>query len=135
MDSRHSPLEAGLGAFCSLEEDIDSLSLEALRAERAAGPRRRLRGLVLAAGDGARPFALAEAAFEPLGAAAGESFIGSQAHSRYRRHQLATAMLDEPLAGRESLPVALADGGTAEARVCDLPFDFDALGIAASGDT
>ena len=127
MDSRHSPLEAGLGGFLSLDADIETLSLDALRAERAAGPARRLRGLVLDAPDDARPFA--DDPFAPLGDAAGDSFVGTQVRSPRYRTQLATAMLDEPLASAPALELALADGSRAEARVTDLPFDFAALGI------
>ena len=133
MDMRHSPLEAGLEAFCSLDEDTEALSLEALRAERAAGPKRRLRGLMLSAEEGPRPFAFAEEALRASGDGAGDSFVGSQAHSSRYAHQLATAMLDEPLASRERVAVTLATGKEAEASVHDLPFDFAALGIAERG--
>lgn len=135
MDARHSPLEAGLGAYCSLDADIDSLSLTALRAERDAEPRRHLRGLVLAAPDAARPFAT-----DPFGHGvfavatdAGDSFVGSQAWSPRYGHQLATAMLDEPLASATSIGIVLADGTTAEAQVSDLPFDLAALSAARQG--
>ena len=126
MDWRHSPLEAGLGAFCSLDSDTEALSLEALRAERDAGPKRRLRGLTLAADLGPRSFD--GAPFAHLGDEAGKSFIGSQVWSPLYHRQLATAMLDEPLASRDTLEVALSDGTRAEVRVTDLPFDFGALG-------
>ena len=129
MDLRHSPLEAGLGAFCSLDADIDSLSLAALRRERGTPPRRRLRGLIVAAPEAARRFG--DAPFGNAGSAAGDSFIGSQAWSSRYGQQLATAMLDEPLASAETLLVTFVDGGSAEAQVTDLPFDFAALGIAA----
>lgn len=144
MDMRHSPLEAGLGAFCSLDADIDSLSLAALRTERERGPARRLRGLMLPAEDGPRPFAVGTgdargladevsnaSSFLADAADAGESFIGSQAWSPRYRCQLATAMLDEPLASRNMLRTRLDDATIVEARVCDLPFDFPALGLHA----
>ena len=52
MDARHSVLESGLGGFISLDSNIDSLSMEALRAERAAGLDRRLVGIAIDAPDG-----------------------------------------------------------------------------------
>lgn len=126
MDSRHSPLEAGLEAFCTLDADIDAMSLEALRAERERGVARRLRGLLLAAPDG--PRALGEQPFAAF-ANAGDSFVGTQVWSPRYAHQLATAMLDEPLASAATLELVLAAGDSAEVRVVDLPFDFEALGI------
>jgi len=144
MDMRHSPLEAGLGAFCSLDADIDALSLTALRDERERGPARRLRGLLLAAEEGPRPFAVgtgdsrgladevsAASSFLAEAAEAGDSFIGSQVWSPRYRCQLATAMLDEPLASRDTLRTRLDDATIVTAQVCDLPFDFNALGLKA----
>ncbi len=143
MDSRHSVLESGLGGFTSLDSDITSLSLEALRAERDAGLDRRLVGIAVAAPNGPcqlaeRPFDDADSAREPSGQALPEAIqrqsdlshcLGSQAWSPRYRHQLATAMLEEPLASATETMVMLADGTAAPARICSLPFDFEGLGI------
>jgi dimethylsulfoniopropionate demethylase len=45
MTREHSPLEAGLDRYCSLDAPIDAIGIEALRAERAAGIRRRICGV------------------------------------------------------------------------------------------
>lgn len=146
MDSRHSVLESGLGAFTSLDSNIDSLSLHALRAERDAGLARRLTGIAVAAPDG--PLPLAEMPFvhiesvptisrqslpEAVQKQSGLSHcLGSQAWSPRYQHQLATAMLEEPLASASETMVVLADGSTARARICSLPFDFEQLGIPSA---
>lgn len=46
MDYSHTPLQCGLDRFCQLDADLPSMSLEALRAQRAAGVPSRLMGLV-----------------------------------------------------------------------------------------
>ena len=149
MDSRHSVLESGLGGFTSLDSDIESLSLMALRAERDAGLARRLVGIAVAAPDGPRqlaemPFANANSASQPAGHVLPEAIqrqsdlshcLGSQAWSPRYRHQLATAMLDEPLASATDTTVILADGSVTRARICSLPFDFENLGIASVSDS
>jgi glycine cleavage system aminomethyltransferase T len=55
--------------------------------------------------------------------------LGSQAWSPRYRQQIATAMLDEPLASETTTTVTLADGTTASARVCSIPIDFAGLGL------
>jgi dimethylsulfoniopropionate demethylase len=45
MTREHSPLEAGLDRYCNLDEPIDAIGIEALRAERDAGVRRRICGV------------------------------------------------------------------------------------------
>jgi len=143
MDSRHSVLEAGLGGFISLDQDLDSLSHEALRAEQASGVERRVVGLVLPSSD--EPTPLAEMPFVGLGTdvdgfsvveaipSASETghFVGSQVWSPRYKTQLATAMLEEPLASESSTEVRLADRSKAEAKITSIPFDFNKLGLAA----
>ncbi len=143
MDARHSVLESGLGGFLSLDTTIDSLSMEALKAERAAGLDRRLVGIAVEAPYGPsplaeNPFISAEtnlsASAQPLPEVILQQSdlthcLGSQAWSPRYRHQLATAMLEEPLAGATDTVVVLADGSTTQARICSLPFDFEKLGI------
>lgn len=132
MDMRHSPLEAGLGTFCSLDADIDSLSIEALRAERDRGPARRMRGLVVVSQAG--PWPIGDQAFSQHGELAGASFIGSHIWSPLHGCQIATAIIDEPLASRDVLSLTMEDGSQAEAMVTDLPFDFFALGLSTNRD-
>lgn len=145
MDSRHTVLEAGLGTFIDLDANINSLSIKALRAERDTDPKRRLVGLVLPTQDGARR--MAEQPFaEQLGIDKKQSgsaedilkqgliqhCLGSQAYSPRYGVQLATAMLDEPLASAEECEVVLADGTVAVATICALPFTPHILMATAS---
>ncbi len=139
MDSRHTVLESSLGHFINLDADIDSLSLPALRQERATGVKRRLVGLLLPAPDG--PRTIANNAFAPAGSPVAEVVFSHNDHShclcsqawspRYRQ-QMASAMLEEPLASEQVVEVLLADGTRATARLCELPFDFAKLGIKAN---
>lgn len=46
MDFRHTPLQCGLKKYCHLDQDIDSLSIEALRQQDAQGVPSRLIGLM-----------------------------------------------------------------------------------------
>ena len=140
MDSRHSVIESGLEKFIDLDADIDSLSLNALRAERDRGSKRRLVGLVLDAPDG--PVRLAEQPFarqlglEHLSHAMPEDVfhqeqvqhcLGTQTFSPRFGVHIATAMLDEPLASASACEVLLADGSTGTARICSLPFSLEDL--------
>lgn len=143
MDSRHSVLEAGLGGFISLDQDLESLSHKALREEKANGLARRLVGIVLP--HSYLPTPLAEQPFlMPAGDELPEAHsfteailrhselahcLGSQCYSPKYQVQLATAMLDEPLASKETTEVMLADGDVCTARICALPFDFDQLDL------
>ncbi len=140
MDSRHSVLESGLGAFVDLDANINSLSIKALRAERDAGPKRRLVGLVLSAHEGERrlaeqPFAVhlgmdTKSGLPPediLQQDLVQHCLGSQSFSPRYGVQLATAMLDEPLASAKVCHVTLADGTVSQATICALPFAPDVL--------
>ncbi|NND89403.1 MAG: dimethylsulfoniopropionate demethylase [Granulosicoccus sp.] len=142
MDSRHSVLESGLENFIDLDADIDSLSVQALRAERERGLARRLMGLMIDAPDGART--LAENPFItgaepdrlplPLPEAITQQSrithcLGSQVWSPRYRQQIATAVIDEPLASESDTTLRLADGTVSRAKICTLPFDFAGEGV------
>ena len=142
MDLRHSPIEAGLEEYLDLDKDLDTLSHAALRAELAAGPRRRLRGLLLDAPNGARPLAADPfVQHEPLAHADLEapyrvhlnesygSYLSVQVYSPRYRQQLGLAMLEEPLASEPYATVLLKSGESVQASIVDSPFDFAALGI------
>ena len=144
MDLRHSPIEAGLEAFMDLDKDLDTLSHAALRAELAAGAKRRLRGLLVDAPNGARPLAADPfVKHEPLAHADLEaaysvhlnesygSYLGVQVYSPRYRQQLGLAMLEEPLASEPHATVQLKSGEWVQARIVDIPFDFAALGLEA----
>jgi hypothetical protein len=55
--------------------------------------------------------------------------LGSQCYSVRYRVQLATAMLEEPLASQETTEVLMADGSVSTARISTLPFDFEQLDL------
>lgn len=46
MNFRHTPLQCGLRKYCNLDQDIESLSLDALRKQDAEGVPSRLMGLM-----------------------------------------------------------------------------------------
>lgn len=135
MDQRHSVLESGLENFTDLDDEIASLSVEVLRQERDAGAKRRLMGLILPASCGPRRLA-----DQPFAKQLGIDFsignppedfpeqsvlqhsLGSQTFSPRYQVQLATAMLEEPLASKEQCEVVLLDGSVAWARIVKLPF-------------
>lgn len=140
MDDRHSVLESGLEKFTDLDADINSLSLDALRKERDAGARRQLVGLVLEAHYGEKRFAEQPFAHQlGLGFAAPwlpedvqqqalvQHSLGTQVYSPRYRAQLATAMLDEPLASESSCEILMADGTTERVRIVALPFQVEDL--------
>jgi len=135
MDSRHSVLESGLGAFVNLDADIDSLSLPALRQERDEGLKRRLMGLVVAAPDGERRIAeqpfVSQLGLEFINGYQPEDIVhqayiqhclGSQTYSPRYQVQIATAMIDEPLASERCCELQMADGSSATAHLVELPF-------------
>jgi len=119
MDGEDSPIEAGLGRVLSLDADIASLSLPALRAERARGPVKRLAGIVVSEQpeDGAlSPFGIGG---WPL------SEIRSQTFSPRAGTRIGIAMLESGLRDGSEVRVRRADGGEVDARVTPLPFTFD----------
>lgn len=119
MDMGDSPIEAGLERVLSLDADIDSLALPALRAERERGPARRLAGIVVAHGQGG------DAALEPFGIEGGEgSEIRSQTFSPRAGTRIAIAMLEAGLADGDEVRVRRVDGTVAGARVVALPFEL-----------
>ncbi len=136
MDGRHTVLESGLGGFISLDQDIDSLSHAALRAEAQRGIARKVVGLVLPVSDAPTP--LAE---QPFGSEVSEAIprqldlthcLGSQCWSPRYKVQIATAILEEPLASETHCNVLLADGTQVTAQICSVPFNFEQLGVKAA---
>lgn len=138
MDSRHSVLESGLEKFINLDADIESLAIPALRKERKRGVERRMMGLVLSAPEGPRRYAELPFA-KQLGVEIDPNCLtedvpqqglvthclGSQSYSPRYRVQIATAMIEEPLASESECEVVMADGTLAVARICPLPFNLE----------
>ena len=146
MDSRHSVLESGLEKFINLDADIDSLAIAALRKERERGIERRMMGLVVSAPEGPRRFAelpfAKQLGLEIDPACLREDIpqqgvvthcLGSQSYSPRYRVQIATAMIEEPLASETECEVIMADGTAVAARICPLPFNLEEF-VAVGAD-
>jgi len=129
IDGRCSVLECGFEPFISLDAEVDSLSMQALRNERDAGVKRRVRGLIVQSDSRGIHGLDVEHELGDVLVLQGDTGnqLGSQVYSPRYDVQLATAVLVEPLASALQCPVVMADGTVAQARICDLPFDFAAL--------
>ena len=137
MTINHTVLESGLDSFFSLDTNAESLSGNALRAQKARGLDRKLLGMVIAAPGGPAPVLvdrfsgrMSDEHGQPIGR------LGSQVWSPRYQHQLITVMLEKPFFNSENEPhpinVQLQDGTVSTARILPLPFDFAAAGISAS---
>ena len=125
MTLQHTVLECGLDRFFSLDHNAESLSLAALRQQKAQGLERKLLGLALPAAD--RSYTLKSAGTPPFlinetGELVGR--LGSQAWSPRHQIQLATVMLEKPFLNKSTLKLQLHNDQLATAQVVDLPFDF-----------
>ena len=118
MDTGDSPIEAGLDRVLSLDADIESLSLAALRAERERGPARRLAGVIVSGAD-------EDAALEPFGL---EGWPGSEVRSQTFSPRAGTrigiAMLETGLADGSAVRARRAGAADVEVRVVPLPFEL-----------
>ena len=135
MTLHNTLLECGFDEFFDLNPQVDSLSGNALRAQKSAGIDRKLFGLAFGAPDGAKP-----AATDPVNGHvfghAGEQFgrLGSQVWSPRYQHQLMTVMLEKQYfvenSGEKTVTLQLEDGGFQNATILPLPFNFSDAGIA-----
>ena len=122
MDYKDTPYECDLEKYVSLDADIKSLSIEALRKHQST---RKLMGLVI---DTA-------VTFSDMKVMQNDQIIGeirSQTWSPKYQAQLAFAMLN--LAGIEAQTEVSVntENGEVKARLATLPFDFDSLGMTAN---
>lgn len=117
MDSKDSPLEVGLEKFLTLDADIESMGIAALRKLRDEGIKRELMGLSAESEE-----ALALLEYGIVGCERSE--IRSQAYSPTRRKHLAVAMLEGDLRFADSVSVSLVGGGEVEMYIGRLPFRF-----------
>ena len=116
-----SPLEAGLEQYIDLDADIDSLSLPALRAQQ---PTKRLMGLVIDS-----QASISDNTLTIAGTTVGE--IRSQGYSPRYAVQLAFVLCHlQPLGNKLAVDVQTSDG-VHQGKLCNLPFDFAALGLKA----
>ena len=122
MDFNDTPFDCGLDRYVSLQDDIDSLSIAALR-KYASNPQKILLGLLVD-----QPTGVLDPAVRVNGTVMGE--VRSQAWSpRYQCH-LATAMCErELIAGLRLSQVSVSvDGQSLHAQLHSLPFDLQMLG-------
>jgi dimethylsulfoniopropionate demethylase len=119
MDYFTTPFEVGLDKYVSLESNIASLSIEALRTRR---PTKKLVGLVMD-----QKITVTDPCVYSGQALVGD--IRSQVWSpRYESH-LAFAMCDlDVVCGLQTVEVKTSEG-TINAVVTSLPFDFGELGL------
>jgi dimethylsulfoniopropionate demethylase len=119
MTREHSPLEAGLDRYCGLDAEIDAIGLDALRAERAAGVRRRICALSIEGGPVdvlAQPWPVATRSHGVIGRAT------SAAWSPRLETNVALAMLDSPHHTQGTDVTVRAPDGERDACVVPLPF-------------
>ncbi len=121
MDYKDTPYECDLEKYVSVDADIKSLSIEALRNHKST---RKLMGLVIDH----------EVTLSDMNVLQNDKNIGeirSQTWSPKYKSQLAFAMLD--LAGIEGQTKVMVntDKGPVKAKLAALPFDFNALGMPA----
>ena len=119
MDFKDTPFECDLEKYVSLDADIKSLSIEALRKHQTT---RKLMGLVI---DSA-------AALSNMSVSKNDKTIGeirSNTFSPKYNIQLAYAMLDLAAIEGQTEVMVISAGGLIPAKLAVLPFDFDALGI------
>ena len=119
MDFKDTPFECDLEKYVSVDADINSLSIDALRKHQST---RELVGLIF------------DKEATGLTVIQGDKAIGeirSQTWSPKYQAQLAFAMLD--IAGIEDQThvMVFADEGLIKARIATIPFDFDALEMQA----
>ena len=124
MTSKNNPLECGLAAFCDLDEPLDCIGGGALRAIKAAGITRQIRGLIF---DGdpcppcATPWPVHRAQGNDRAAPVGE--VTSAAYSPRLRANVALAMMNNGFrAPGERVLVHSADNKTRTGVVSALPF-------------
>ena len=122
MTRDHSPLECGLDRFCSLDATsltaATSVGIEAMRAEAALGPARRLRGLVID-GDAVTPPTEAWKV-KVDGTTVGS--LGSAVWSPRLSTNIAIAMLERRWCAAGTAVEVRTPLGYRDATVVDLPF-------------
>ena len=125
MDFRHTPLQCGLDKYCHLDKDIDSMSLDALRAQKSTGVPSRLVGVI------AHEMPASPSAVRLLidGHEAGE--LTSHCLSAKYDAWMGFAILESPhiealSLGEKQLTIS-TDQGDFSGLYAELPFNFDQL--------
>jgi dimethylsulfoniopropionate demethylase len=122
----HTALEAGLDRYCSLDAPIEAIGIEALRAERSSGVRRRVCGLMI---DGPAVPAL-RTPWAVVGASGGSTVpstqilgdVSSAIWSPRLMTNVALAVVDTPHNAVGTELVVETPDGARSATVVDVPF-------------
>jgi len=127
MDYQHTPLECGLDAFCNLDQDIDSMSLNALRHQQQHGVSSQLMGVIA-------PDLLHTPEQISLlinGLPAGD--ITSHCISHHHQAWLGFVRFNQDdlklLSSAEKSLTIQTEHGTVKAICCELPFNFEQLAL------
>ena len=120
MDYKDTPYECDLEKYVSIDADIKSLSIDALRKHQST---RKLMGLIID-----HPVTFGDMNVLQNGQSIGE--VRSQTWSPKYQSQLAFAMLDLKGIEGQTEVIINTDTGPATARLATLPFNFKDLGMA-----
>lgn len=127
MDYSHTPLQCGLDRFCQLDSDLQSMSIDALREQRAQGVPSRLVGVVAPGVPAASKYCQMLADGEPVGDITSQSLSG-----RYDAW-LAFAYFDTELIDRLKNGSAkfqlLCNNELYDALFSEIPFKLDQMGL------
>jgi dimethylsulfoniopropionate demethylase len=116
-----TPLEVGLDAYVDLQDDIDSLSLPALRQHK---PKKKLMGLIM---DASVKVINNDLHMD-------DQYVGeirSMAYSPRYKKQLAFVLCHLHALGNQRHVSVTTDTGYSIAQLCDFPFDFKSLNLSA----
>jgi dimethylsulfoniopropionate demethylase len=111
-------LEAGLEKYCALDAPIDAIGIDALRAQRDAGVKRRVCGLMI---EGDAVSSLRVPWPTTIGSAP-TGYVTSAAWSPRLKSNVALAMIDRPYDTIGTTLVVATLDGPRTATVVDLPF-------------
>jgi aminomethyltransferase len=117
IDDQHTPLEAGLNFIVKLDKATDFIGAAALRAQKASGVKRRLRGLEM--GERGIPrhgYTLHDASGAQIGV------VTSGTHAPFLDRPIAMAYVDEPHCAFETPVFVDVRGKKLKATVVKLPF-------------
>ena len=118
MTRHETPLEMGLEKYCALDGTHDFIGKDALRRQRDAGLRRKIKGLLMD-GEKVKPLTIPWQ-IEEAGQTVG--FVTSAAFSPDWGQNIAFAMLHSEVAENGQTLTIQSTVGTHQATVCDIPF-------------
>jgi aminomethyltransferase len=117
IDDQHTPLEAGLNFIVKLDKTVDFIGAAALRAQKASGVKRRLRGIEM--GERGIPrhgYTLHDAAGAQIGV------VTSGTHAPFLDRPIAMAYVDDAHSAFDTPVFVDVRGKKLKATVAKLPF-------------